>query len=265
MNAGGASATTAPATSAAVEFPACFPATRKAAPVDRSKWRLGRKAGVIRPRRKPSYLTSEVAVPAFWRPWLPRPLDQGDLGSCTGNSPLVARLRLPFQMETLPGSWATWTTPEQFQPLAVSIYAGATTIDPFEGTYPPTDTGSDVASAMSVATAMGLFTGYRSVSSLAELQVALNRGPCVLGIDWFEGFYYPSRCGEISMTGPVMGGHAIALVGDDPDKKQMWLENSWDDYGVCLGTHCGFAAVTYGTVSELLARNGEAYCPTPPN
>ena len=53
---GGASATTATtAVSSIVEFPACNPPTHKAAPIDRSKLKLGRKKGPLSKARKASY------------------------------------------------------------------------------------------------------------------------------------------------------------------------------------------------------------------
>jgi len=63
-----------------------------------------------------------------------QPLDQGDLGSCTGNAAAHLLNTAPFHI------------PRHrlyYEPAAVLFYSQATQIDPFDGQYPPEDTGSD--------------------------------------------------------------------------------------------------------------------------
>lgn len=258
---GSPSGTTASTVAVApVEFPACNSATHKAKPVDRSKMRLGRKATPIVEHRKVSYQAYSEAKPVFWRPTVPWALNQADLGACTGFATVQARLTVPFPLGTIPGQP---TTLKEFNQLGRDVYSAATFLDPFVGHWPDEDTGSNGASALRVAVERGLFKSYSSIDSLAGMQMALQSGPVIFGIDWYEGFFYPSRCGEASKgKTAVVGGHEITGVGDDPDRKIIWLETSWDnDFGVCFGSHCGYFYLTYGAVAEAFAAGAEAEQP----
>lgn len=68
----------------------------------------------------------------LWRRY-GRVLDQGQLGSCTGNAIVGALNTLPLRK-----TGAAALTEKD----AVSIYGSATAIDSIPGQYPPTDTGS---------------------------------------------------------------------------------------------------------------------------
>ena len=71
-------------------------------------------------------------------------LDQGDLGSCTGNAGTGA---VGCAMFWDVGSEILNPTDAQVdETYAINLYAEATTIDNYGGTYPPTDTGSRTVS-----------------------------------------------------------------------------------------------------------------------
>src|SRR3954447_21394317 len=74
------------------------------------------------------------AVPVQPKSWKRAriPLDQGQLGSCTGNACEMACYEMP-------GHSAKVTKTEA---QAVALYRRATVLDGFPGTYPPEDTGS---------------------------------------------------------------------------------------------------------------------------
>lgn len=257
---GGATAT-APTTSA-VQFPACNPPTHKAAPVDRSRLKLGRKRGPLSKARKASYVEAPGVHSGFWAPLVPNALDQRDLGACTGFATVDARLSRPFALFTLPKPYGEFSTLADFEGLARDIYSGATRRDPWPGSWPPDDTGSNGESALNEAISRGLFKSFTSVSTLAELQNALQSGPCIGGFDWYDGMFSTTNCGQISPTGAIAGGHEVAIVGLDVDKKEFWLLNSWgNDWGVSLGKHGGYFNVTYGTMAQWLAQGGEIECP----
>jgi hypothetical protein len=256
----GGSSTVETTVVAAVEFPVCNPPTKKAKPFDPSKVRLGRKAAPITKHRKVSYQSLPEAKPVFWRSTVPWALNQADLGACVGFATVQARLSEPFKLDTIPGKPTTF---EALNQLARDVYSSATSLDLFPGSWRPDDTGSSGDAGMKAAIAKGLFAGYSTVDSLAGLQSALRYGPLSVGVDWFQGFFSPSRCGSVSkgQTAPV-GGHQITAVGDDPDRKVIWLLTSWDnDFGVCLGSHCGYFHMSYGLVSELFAAGADAEQP----
>lgn len=269
--AGGASATggqsatggTTATTIAEIRFPACNPASHSAKPIDHSKVKLGRRHVPISKARKASYEIDLTAKSVFWPPTVPWALNQGDLGACTGFAVVQARLTQPFTLQTIPG---TPTTKGALEQLGRDVYSGATRRDVWKGAWPPDDTGSSGSAALDEAVARRIFNSYSTVSSLAEMQRALQSGPLIFGVDWYDGMFKPARCGEIKATGQIRGGHEIAIVGLDVDAKTVWGETSWDnDFGVCLDSHCGYFYMTYGLVSQLFAQGGEAEQPANDN
>src|SRR4051812_41536406 len=88
-------------------------------------------------------------------------LDQGKLGSCTGNAGTGALGTQPFYdavgKKVLP-SPDDETDAEAF---AVKLYEDATVLDGYPGTYPPDDTGSSGLAVCKVLKARGLITKYR--------------------------------------------------------------------------------------------------------
>src|SRR5918992_3670817 len=70
-------------------------------------------------------------------------LEQGDLGFCRGHAALGAVGSSPF-FEFLPDSLRPSTMdPGAAKRIAVQLYSVATGLDPFPGSWPPSDTGSD--------------------------------------------------------------------------------------------------------------------------
>ena len=202
-------------------------------------------------RIKASY--SLAANSAFWAPNIKTPLDQGNLGSCTGNAVAQNLSTFPFPFQLTEGD-------------AVKIYSLATQLDSFAGTYPPTDTGSDGQSAARAAKQLGYTTlDYGAVDTVEGLQAALQRGPCIIGTTWYSGFSNPTRCGEMQLTGTSDGGHEVNVVAFDRDRKAIAIRNSWgDDFGNCRDgapDECGYAYWSLGTVQSLLKRGAEVDCP----
>jgi hypothetical protein len=201
----------------------------------------------------------------FFLPLLTASLDQLNLGACTGNAPLSVRLSYPYRLATLPAPWNRVTSATEFQKLARDIYSGATMIDPFAGSWPPTDTGSNGDSAMRVAMQKGLFSGYRSIENFADLQVAVQSSGGIFGSDWYTGMFSPDRGGQVHATGAIEGEHEYGFVGIDVARKLLWFVNSWgDDYGCKVGTHGGYFNMTFGTFQALFDAGGEVEFPLPP-
>ncbi len=236
----------------AVQFPECS-RSRRGPPRVRppmSGWHPDKQRQKRR-RARPVYQVlpdSDV----FRAPRFNLALDQGSLGSCTGNAVAHSLSTDPFGLSLT-------------EPDAVAIYSRATTLDPFTGVYPPTDTGSNGASAWLASVDLGYYRGgIESADSLEALQQSLQRVPCTLGTDWYDAFFDPSECGEMSISGRVAGGHEIAIVGWDSKLKRVWIRNSWGDWGVSRGEETGYAYFSAGTLQKLLNRGAEIDCPTAP-
>jgi hypothetical protein len=180
-------------------------------------------------------------------------LDQGALGSCTGNAVAHCLSTRPFAGRLTESD-------------AVRIYSRATQIDPWQGVYPPTDTGSNGVSAWRAAIDLGYTTiPSTPVETLEELQGALQRTSCIVGVDWYEGFFVPTKCGELVPSGAIVGGHEPQIIGWDAQLRRVWIRNSWGpDWGVRRGAETGFAYFSAGTFQTLLNRGGEIDCPRAP-
>lgn len=202
------------------------------------------------------------AVPVF---------DQGALGSCTGNAAagwLAHANVLRPGLTTVPVSGAT-TGPALApvaEPLAVEFYAEATHLDPFDGSYPPTDTGSDGLSVVKVLQRWGLVGVYQHAFDLPSVLGALQLGPVLIGTSWHRGMFTPDASGMVWPDGDVVGGHEYLLTGyrpdpasDDPASGTVMLVNSW---GPAWGND-GYAVMTASVLGELLADHGDATIPHP--
>lgn len=238
----------------AVEWPECDPPSQKAAPVVRHP--LGRHRAAVTRKTRASYTIVEGLSDVGWLPLLDS-LDQKELGACTGFAALQCRLSAP---------WA-WGGPVEIEPLnqlARTIYSGATKRDPWPGTWPPTDTGSNGVSALDEAISRGIFGGYRTIETFEELQYAIQNGPCIIGTDWPEGFFAPDRCGRVKPTGAVVGGHEWVIHGLRYDTKEGLGRTSWGRFGRPWRNKWGFFWVTFGTIQNLLNSGGDIQCPRLP-
>lgn len=177
-------------------------------------------------------------------------LDQGDLGSCTGNATVHALASGTLYWSTL--------TPDQQSSLneaqAVAIYSLATTLDDYNGTYPPTDTGSDGLDVAKAATNLGFINGYTHALSLNDTLAALVHGPVIVGVDWYSTFDEPKPTGEMPYGGYARGGHEVCLDQIDVENSRVWMHNSWSDaWGVQ-----GRAWWSFDTLGRLLSSDGDA-------
>jgi hypothetical protein len=106
-------------------------------------------------------------------------LDQGDVGSCTGNGE-TGVLGCDPNYEALPAGH-----PALDEALALKIYSGAETIDG-DGPYPPNDNGSSGPSAAKAAMQLGLISGYTHCLTLNDVLDALQVQAVSIGINWYD-------------------------------------------------------------------------------
>ncbi len=193
-------------------------------------------------RNAPS-LTSQL-----WARHIPI-LDQGQVGSCTGNEQVGALGTDPL-IGALPSG-----RPALDEYLALKIYSGAETIDG-DGPYPPNDNGSSGPSAAQVAKNLGLISGYLHCFSLADVLDALETGPVGIGSNWYDSMDSPGPSGQVNISpgAQVRGGHEYLCRGKDVDKQVVYLDNSW---GAAWGANGSFS-YSYATLERLLAEQGDA-------
>lgn len=189
-----------------------------------------------------------IAQTAIWERKIPV-LDQGDLGSCTGNATIGVLGTEPFYSALSPVQRQALTEAE-----AIRLYSQATQLDPFDGTYPPTDTGSDGLDVAKAAVKFGYLSGYKHITSVAAAQTAIVAGPFIVGSDWFDGMFDPDASGEVQISGAVAGGHEYECFGYQAGADRWHFWNSW---GTSWGTRGAFW-MSGGTFAELLARDGDA-------
>jgi hypothetical protein len=179
-------------------------------------------------------------------------LDQGQLGSCTGNAGIGCLGTDPFYEGT---TWHYSFTEEG----AVQLYSDATAADDYPGQYPPDDTGSDGLTIAKVLTAAGSISGYRHTFSLDDALKALGVTPVICGTTWLEGMFDPAPDGRLTVSGAVAGGHEYVVDEIDADSQRVWLTNSW---GTGWGVN-GRAYLTFTDWGRLLADQGDVTIFTP--
>lgn len=169
------------------------------------------------------------------------PLDQGDVGSCTGNA-----------MAGLLGCHGVVVNED----LAVSLYSEATHLDRYRGIYPPTDTGSAGLFVAKAARRRGLCKDYRHAFGLAHALHALVVAPVIIGINWYDSFDQPTGpYGLISITPGARprGGHEVLVYGIDVENRRVLVMNSWGrSYGVR-----GAVRLSWADLDRLLQEKGD--------
>lgn len=177
-------------------------------------------------------------------------LDQGQVGSCTGNASVGNLGTAAFWDE---GQTVLNATDAQVdETYAVGVYSDAETIDG-DGPYPPNDYGSSGLSVAKVLKSRGLISGYTHALSLNAALNALANQPVIIGIPWHDDMFDPAEDGRLSITGPVEGGHEIVLDELDVENERVWLTNSWgDSWGVD-----GRAYLSWNDLGTLLKDDGD--------
>lgn len=161
-----------------------------------------------------------AALPTVTYRWARRSpiLDQGSVGSCTGNAMAGA---IGTDTE---GRYGAYNVDEA---LALELYSLATELDRVPGIYPPDDVGSSGLAVAKAARNLGKITGYRHAFSVRAAAAALRTGPVIVGMLWLTGCDTPDESGLIRYEGDVRGGHEVLLRGWDADRQLFEFDNSW--------------------------------------
>jgi len=152
-------------------------------------------------------------------------LDQGEEGACTGFSRAHNLASSPRVVQGVT------------EELAHQLYQLAKHHDQWPGMQYE---GSSVLGAAKAACEMGLITEFHWAFALEDfLHGMAFWGPATVGCNWHRGMANPDANGYIHPTGPIDGGHAILILGQelvwggdgpygiDLDKSYVVWHNSW--------------------------------------
>lgn len=115
---------------------------------------------------------------------------------------------------------------------AHKVYSGATAIDPWEGAWPPTDTGSSGLAAAKVAQQLGTGGEYRWIFGGADevIQTVMDGRVVSCGTWWHEGMMRPDDKKFIYPTGRRVGGHQYIVRGYHKRKDAALIRCWWGRY-----------------------------------
>lgn len=182
-------------------------------------------------------------------------LDQGQVGSCTGNAAEAFAGTDPLFDAISPQVKARPTgDPAADEKQALALYSAATRLDSIHGTYPPTDSGSTGVAVAQAAQKAGLISGYQHAFSLDTALKALAVSPLIVGVNWYSGFDSPDANGVVKIGGDVRGGHEFLLFGIDAEGQRVLARNSW---GTGWGVQ-GTFSFSWDDLGRLLDEDGDA-------
>ncbi|MER0443008.1 hypothetical protein ABR738_00205 [Streptomyces sp. Edi4] len=205
--------------------------------------------------------TRDTLHPVSWQPTIPV-LDQQNLqaqhirtsqlvdgtpdvdalGSCTANAAAAA---LSIVLDA-PRLAAAGLTPDAraAEEWAIRLYADATAADEFTAwQWPPNDAGSSGLGAARALHSRGLIGSYTHILDADALASALQSGPVLLGLPWYDAWFTPGTDAFVDTvpywrTSGLAGGHevcALALeeVAQDasgrviPERTVLRARSSW--------------------------------------
>lgn len=172
-------------------------------------------------------------------------LDQGAVGSCTGNAGIGALSTAPFA--NLDNN--VYSRDEKG---AVKLYSDAEMVDG-DGPYPPNDNGSSGLSIAKVLLAKGLISGYQHTFTLQDALKALTVYPILIGSNWHTGMDHPDASGLVHPTGGVRGGHEYFAFKNNVENGIITCANSWTpEWGFQ-----GCFELTWADFNTLLQEGGD--------
>lgn len=194
-------------------------------------------------------------------------LDQGDVGSCTGNACTGILGTLPDYAD-LSAKLAAGLVLDENE--ALRLYSAAEVIDG-DGPYPPNDNGSSGLSVAKAAQAAGLCSGYVHALTIAAAHTAIQTGPFMVGSDWYTSFDTPDGNGLVAIApgATVRGGHEYECIGYNATTDLWEFVNSW---GTSFGVagHFFYSTATFqallntqGDVTALVPLSQPAPVPVP--
>lgn len=177
----------------------------------------------------------------------PRPLPSQRIGCCTGVDQCV---KANATGNRVMGKVLTMDD-------AVRIYSRATQLDPWEGSYPPEDTGSSGLAAAKAAKEAGIIERYEWIFGGApQVLSVLTEHPVGVGTRWTQDMFNPDpRTLLVKPTGSIAGGHEWSIIG--------WSVRYRAFEGLCwwgsdFGSN-GMFRIGFDDLAALLADDGDAH------
>lgn len=140
---------------------------------------------------------------------------------------------------------------------ATALYTKATTLDPWQGSWPPDDTGSSGLASAKAAQALGYGGAYRWLFGGVDevVQTIMGGDPVSIGTWWYEGMFtlrtgiwgYP----QVVVSGNKAGGHQYLARGYDTSSDMVLCRNWW-------GTYRDFW-IDRSSLGALIADGGDAH------
>lgn len=115
---------------------------------------------------------------------------------------------------------------------AHKFYSLASKLDPFNGEWPPEDTGSSGLASAKAAQQLGIGGAYYHVFNGADGVVQLIQEGWVVSVGtwWYADMFEPTSLGIIHPTGKQVGGHQYAARGYDARRDHVILRCWWGSY-----------------------------------
>ena len=135
-----------------------------------------------------------------------------DLGSCTADTALGLLGTGPYwdALRAVVGSDPVTAGPYPFtEDGVIALYSDITASDPFDGAWPPDDTGSDGLSMAKALVRAQVIPGYEHTFSVGDALRALEDFPLGVGTLWTPSMFRPDRAGLVRYTSAAdaVGGH----------------------------------------------------------
>jgi hypothetical protein len=135
-------------------------------------------------------------------------------------------------------------------------YSLATSIDPFEGTYPPVDTGSSGLAAAKAAVQLGIADNYVWYFSVEDVLLGLQKHPISFGGNWYGSMFAANEYNPlIGIAGNVAGGHQWVLSGYKA-KDELIVGECW--WGASFGYNGRFY-LPVNDFRRLMDEDGDAH------
>lgn len=213
---------------------------------------LGRNLNHDRRSRNFPAPTAAVIQTVLWSHRAPI-LDQGNLGSCTGNALAQLINTTKFALARLRVHNRRYLK----EPEAIDFYKRATVIDPFFGSYPPDDTGSDGLSVTKAGMEQGYFSSYTHPFGFDHFLGAIQLQPVIVGTNWYDDMFDTNSKGFVSVSGGYAGGHEFLCLGVNMRDKYVTFLNSWSEWWGLNGRF----RMSFPDFERLLNEDGDVTAP----
>jgi len=150
--------------------------------------------------------------------------------------------------------WSHWLHTSPFRQFLnpTGIYKLAQYLDNWEG---ENYFGTSVRAGAKVLSWLGAIGEYKwTLDANVITYHILTTGPVVIGVQWYEGMSYPNKDGVMSISGKLLGGHCVCVVGYNSKTELFTIKNS---YGEEWGNN-GYGYLLLEDLQTLLSRDGEA-------